>query len=255
MALIAMASIDAGSALADSTTLCKSNTVSPYCEAGDGDSAHTALEATASNFTVTTSILTISCSTSSLLEETTAAVGEPLVQGVPGVFRRLKRHPGSRKRQRWGTATLHTLRQTPQLRIRRSQHGIRRNPETANTGDQSSACGKRRHFVSELRRIHRCLHGEHASAGLRRDCSAGTHAALQSSRISVLGGQHPPGRHELLGDRLGIHDQSLYHDITCEAASLGAETQARGKIRCRWRSAHSRPAAASGWGSAIARSS
>jgi len=82
--LVAMASLGAGSALAAKTTLCKTSTISPYCEEGSSYPANTTIEATsASKFKITTSFgVTALCLAPSLKIKTGAESGEPLSASV-----------------------------------------------------------------------------------------------------------------------------------------------------------------------------
>jgi hypothetical protein len=75
-----IASLGAGSALGAETTLCKTATVSPYCEVGDRYAANTAFEASSSNATISEGAggLGFECSESSLKGQEGAQSGEPL---------------------------------------------------------------------------------------------------------------------------------------------------------------------------------
>jgi hypothetical protein len=79
-ALALMASVGVGAAFAAKTTLCKTNTISPYCEASNRYPAETAFEASSSSLSieVTTPKLKITCSSSAITGKTNAESGEPL---------------------------------------------------------------------------------------------------------------------------------------------------------------------------------
>lgn len=79
-ALALMAWAGAGSASAAQTTLCKTSTISPYCEGSNRYPAGTAIEASTSSFIVETKTpnLKITCSSSTLSGKTNAESGEPL---------------------------------------------------------------------------------------------------------------------------------------------------------------------------------
>jgi hypothetical protein len=77
-ALVLTASLGAGSALAAETALCKTATISPYCESGDRYAKGTALQTANTTAVFENNLTNVICTESKLEGETTAETGEPL---------------------------------------------------------------------------------------------------------------------------------------------------------------------------------